>query len=35
MIQEALARATEVKKEHLNFVEDIEYYHQMLIDMKE
>jgi hypothetical protein len=33
-LQEALARATEARKIHLNFVEDIEHNHQMLIDMK-
>jgi hypothetical protein len=31
----ALARATKARKIHLNFVEDIEHNHQMLIDMKE
>jgi predicted nucleic acid-binding Zn-ribbon protein len=33
-LQEALTRAIEVEKERLNFVEDIEHYHKMLIDMK-
>jgi len=33
-LQEALIRAIKVEKERLNFVEDIEHYHQMLIDMK-
>jgi hypothetical protein len=35
VLQEALTRATEVEKKHLNFMEDIERYHQTLIDMKE
>jgi hypothetical protein len=33
-LQEALAKAIETEKKHLNFVEDIECYHQTLIDMK-
>ncbi len=32
-LQEAFATAIEAEKEHLNFMEDIECYHQMLIDM--
>jgi hypothetical protein len=34
-LQEAFTMAIKVKKECLNFVETIECYHQMLIDMKE
>ncbi len=34
-LQEALIKATKVKKEHLDSIEDIECYHQMLINMKE
>jgi putative ubiquitin-RnfH superfamily antitoxin RatB of RatAB toxin-antitoxin module len=35
VLQGAFAKANEVENEHLNSVEDIELYHQTLIDMKE
>jgi hypothetical protein len=34
-LQEALQNAIQSKKDCLNSMEDIEHYHQMLIDMKE
>ncbi len=34
-LQEALVRAIKAEKKCLNFVEDIEQYHQMLINTKE
>jgi putative ubiquitin-RnfH superfamily antitoxin RatB of RatAB toxin-antitoxin module len=34
-LQEAFAKATKVEKKHLNSMENIECYHQTLIDMKE
>jgi hypothetical protein len=34
-LKEALTRATKVEKKCLNSMEDIERYHQMLIDMHE
>jgi hypothetical protein len=33
--EEAFTRAIKAKKEHLNFMEDVKCYTQMLIDMKE
>jgi hypothetical protein len=35
VLQEALIRAIEAENEHINFVENIERYHQTLINMKE
>jgi hypothetical protein len=34
-LEEVFIRAIEAKNKYLNYVEDIEHYHQMLINMKE
>jgi hypothetical protein len=34
-LKKAILRATTVEKERLNSMEDIEHYHQTMLDMKE